>query len=72
MLFTASVFLLRVRASLLYPIKFMVVTSRNLCPCGLYGDPSRECICLSYCRTMRTTQYFFLHSLTRYAERYHL
>lgn len=35
----------RVSASLSYPAKFMLVASMNPCPCGYYGDSTRECTC---------------------------
>src|SRR5690606_6861524 len=28
-----------------YPADFMLVASRNPCPCGFYGDERRECVC---------------------------
>ncbi len=35
----------RVNASLSYPAEFMLVASMNPCPCGYYGDTTRECSC---------------------------
>ena len=35
----------RVNASLQYPARFMLVVAMNPCPCGHYGDRTRECIC---------------------------
>lgn len=31
----------------LYPADFMLIATMNPCPCGFYGDPSRECSCTS-------------------------
>jgi magnesium chelatase family protein len=35
----------RTASSITYPAKFMLVASKNPCPCGFFGDPVRECIC---------------------------
>ena len=35
----------RVNASLQYPARFMLIVAMNPCPCGHYGDRTRECIC---------------------------
>ena len=37
----------RVNASLQYPARFTLVVAMNPCPCGYYGDRTRECICSS-------------------------
>jgi len=40
-----TVMLTRVSASLRYPARVMLVAAMNPCPCGYYGDRSRECLC---------------------------
>lgn len=35
----------RTAMSLEFPAKVMLVAAMNPCPCGFYGDPSRECRC---------------------------
>lgn len=37
----------RAAMSLSFPTRFTLVGSSNPCPCGYYGDPSRECSCSS-------------------------
>ncbi len=37
--------LTRVSGSLRYPSRFMLVAAMNPCPCGYFGDRSRECLC---------------------------
>ncbi len=37
--------LTRVSGSLRYPARFMLVAAMNPCPCGYFGDRSRECSC---------------------------
>lgn len=39
------VVLTRASGSLRYPARFMLVAAMNPCPCGYYGDRSRECVC---------------------------
>ena len=40
-----TVTLTRVSGSLRYPARFMLIAAMNPCPCGYYGDRSRECSC---------------------------
>ncbi len=35
----------RASGSLQYPAQFMLIAAMNPCPCGYYGDRSRECLC---------------------------
>ena len=37
--------LARAQMTLSFPAKFMLVAAMNPCPCGFYGDPTRECRC---------------------------
>ncbi|MDF0645883.1 MAG: YifB family Mg chelatase-like AAA ATPase [Nitrospira sp.] len=37
--------LTRVSGSLRYPARFMLVAAMNPCPCGYYGDRSKDCLC---------------------------
>ncbi|MGQ0810900.1 MAG: YifB family Mg chelatase-like AAA ATPase [Nitrospiraceae bacterium] len=39
------VVLTRASGSLSYPARIMLVAAMNPCPCGYYGDRSRECLC---------------------------
>jgi magnesium chelatase family protein len=43
-----AVTLTRVSGSLRYPARFMLIAAMNPCPCGYYGDRSRECVCTPY------------------------
>jgi magnesium chelatase family protein len=41
----ASVTIARSSMTLCFPARFMLVAAMNPCPCGFYGDPTRECRC---------------------------
>jgi magnesium chelatase family protein len=36
----------RAKYTLEYPCSFMFVASMNPCPCGYYGDPTHQCVCM--------------------------
>lgn len=38
----------RMRRGILFPARFTLIAAMNPCPCGYYGDPSRECTCSAY------------------------
>ena len=40
-----SVTIARASMTLCFPASFMLVAAMNPCPCGYYGDPTRECRC---------------------------
>ncbi len=40
-----SVTLARSMMTVTYPARFMLVAAMNPCPCGFFGDPTRECRC---------------------------
>ena len=40
--------LTRASGSLCYPARFMLIAAMNPCPCGYYGDRTRECVCTPY------------------------
>ncbi len=35
----------RTKSTIEYPANFMLICSMNPCPCGNYGDPTKECTC---------------------------
>jgi len=35
----------RVRGSIVFPAKFMLIAAMNPCPCGYYRDPEKTCKC---------------------------
>jgi magnesium chelatase family protein len=41
----ATVTIARSSMTLCFPASFMLVAAMNPCPCGYYGDPTRECRC---------------------------
>src|ERR1700761_3794022 len=41
----SSVTISRANMSLCFPANFMLVGAMNPCPCGFFGDPTRECRC---------------------------
>jgi magnesium chelatase family protein len=43
-----SVAIARANRRVQYPADFMLVATQNPCPCGFYGDETRECVCSPY------------------------
>src|SRR6266404_2093031 len=41
----SSVTLARSQITLSFPANFMLIAAMNPCPCGFFGDPTRECRC---------------------------
>ena len=41
----STVTIARSNMTLCFPASFMLVAAMNPCPCGFYGDPTRECRC---------------------------
>jgi len=42
------VHLARIKQSVMFPAKFILVAAMNPCPCGYYGDTEKECKCSAY------------------------
>lgn len=40
-----KVYISRASSHISYPANFMLIATRNPCPCGYYGDPDHECSC---------------------------
>lgn len=40
-----QVHIARAAERVVYPANIMLVATKNPCPCGFYGDPTRECDC---------------------------
>ncbi len=42
---SGKVHISRIRGSIVFPAKFMLIAAMNPCPCGYYGDPEKDCKC---------------------------
>jgi magnesium chelatase family protein len=45
---TGAVHVARARGTLTFPAKFSLIAAMNPCPCGYYGDDTKECKCGPY------------------------
>lgn len=45
---SGSITISRTKGSLRFPAKFILIAAMNPCPCGYYGDLTRECKCSAY------------------------
>ncbi len=42
---SGEIFVNRVQSTLRFPASFMLVAAMNPCPCGNWGDPTKQCFC---------------------------